>query len=282
MIVYFNGEFLEKEKVNISPDDRGFLFADGIYEVIRWYGSYYFAFDEHIARLARSLSEIKIIMAKMPDFRSIANRLVTENNAEGKDALLYFQITRGVAKRNHPFPSPAVMPTIYMALTQFQPIETMKTSGVSAISLNDERWSRCDIKSVALLPNILAKQTAVEKECYEAILVRNGNVTEASHSNVFGVRGGTLITHPDSGFVLPGIARKVLLQLCIQAGIPFELSPIHASELDKLDELFVTNTSGEVVGVVKLDGKTIGKGVPGPLTLKLNELFVAYRESRRS
>ncbi len=282
MIVYFNGFFIDKDKVAISPDDRGFLFADGIYEVVRWYRSYFFAFDEHMARLNRSLGEIRIDLNEKPDFFSIAMNLVKENDLMGKDAILYFQITRGVAKRNHPFPGPSVKPTLYIALSAFQPASELRVDGIKAISLPDERWSRCDIKSVALLPNILAKQTAIESGAYEAVLVRNGNITEASHSNVFGVRADTIITHPDSGFVLPGIARKVTFELCKDLGIHVELTPIRFTELEYLDELFITNTSGEVLGITTLDGINVSGGQPGKITNKLNEAFITYREARKS
>jgi len=282
MIVYFNGSLIDKNKVAISPDDRGFLFADGIYEVVRWYRSYFFAFDEHMSRLARSLNEIRIEFAEKPDFFSIAMNLVKENDLQGQDAVLYFQITRGAAKRNHPFPDASVKPTVYISLSAFQPSSDMRKDGIKAISLPDERWSRCDIKSVGLLPNILAKQTAVERGAYEAILIRKGNVTEASHSNVFGVRGSTIVTHPDSGFVLPGIARKVSLELCKDIGLSVDLTPISESELRQMDELFITNTSGEVLGITYLDGKPVSGGRPGKITNRLNDAFIEYREKRKS
>jgi D-alanine transaminase len=282
MIVYYNGSFIEKDKVVISPDDRGFLFADGIYEVVRWYGSYFFGFDEHMARLKRSLNEIRIQLNNPPDYYSVALKLVEENQLAGKDAILYFQITRGVAKRNHGFPHPTVSPTIYIALSEFQPSSELRHEGIQAITLPDERWSRCDIKVVGLLANILAKQTAIEKGAYEAILIRNGNITEASHSNVFAVRSGIVYTHPDSGFVLPGIARKVTLDLCNKIGIPVELSPISASEIDYMDEFFITNTSGEILGITSLNGRIVGKGKPGEITRKLNDAFIEYRQSRKS
>jgi D-alanine transaminase len=279
MIVYFNGSFIEKEKVAISPDDRGFVFADGIYEVVRWYRTYFFAFSDHMLRLSRSLGEIRIELAEKPDFFEIAMRLVKENNLTGQDAVLYFQITRGAAKRNHPFPETSVKPTVYIALSPFLPSSEMRFQGIKVISLPDERWSRCDIKTVGLLPNILAKQKAVESNAYEAILIRNGKVTEASHSNVFGIKAGTLYSHPDSGYVLPGIARKITLTICRGLGIPVELSPIPADELDHMDELFITNTSGEILGITHLDGKLVSGGVPGKLTNKLTDAFISYREA---
>jgi D-alanine transaminase len=282
MIVYFNGAFIEKEEVVIKPDDRGFLFADGIYEVVRWYGSYFFGFSEHMERLKRSLKEIRIELNDWPDFYSIASNLTNVNSLTGKDAILYIQITRGVAKRNHGFPDPTVSPTVYATLSEFQPSSESRHTGIYAITLPDERWSRCDIKTVALLANVLAKQTAIEKGAHEAILIRNGNITEASHSNVFGVRNGVVFTHPDSGFVLPGIARKIVLELCKKTGIRVELRPVSASEIESMDEFFITNTSGEVLGITFLDGKKIGNGKPGVITTKLNEAFIQYRESRKS
>jgi D-alanine transaminase len=282
MIVYYNGSFVEKDKVSISPDDRGFLFADGIYEVMRWYGSYFFGFIEHMDRLERSLKEIRIELNEWPDFFSIASNLVLKNGLKGKDALLYIQITRGVAKRTHGFPEPRVRPTVYITLSEFIPSLEHKNQGINAITLPDERWSRCDIKAVGLLANVLAKQTAIEKGAYEAILVRNGNITEAAHSNVFAVRAGCIITHPDSGYVLPGIARKIVLKLCAELAIPVELSPIRASEIQDLDEFFISNTSGEILAVTSLDARIIGNGKPGKITSKLSDAFIQYRESRKS
>lgn len=282
MLVYYNGSFIEKEQVSISPDDRGFLFADGIYEVVRWYGSYFFGFDEHMARLKRSLNEIRIELNDWPDFYSVALKLVKENQMSGKDGILYFQVTRGIAKRNHGFPNPKVSPTVYVTLTEFKPASEYRDSGIKAITLPDERWCRCDIKAVGLLPNVLAKQAAIEKGAYEAVLIRNGNITEASHSNVFAVEDGTIITHPDSGFVLPGIARKILLEICRQIEIPVELRPISASEIEDMNEFFITNTSGEILAITNLDGKIIRDGIPGQVTRKLTHAFIQYRESRRS
>jgi len=282
MIVYFNGHFIPKEKVSISPDDRGFLFADGIYEVVRWYGSYFFGFSEHMDRLKRSLNEIHIELNEWPDFYSLALELVKENELEGRDAILYIQITRGVAKRNHGFPDPKVNPTVYACISEFQPSSEQKLIGIKTITLPDERWSRCDIKTVGLLPNILAKQAAIEKGAYEAILIRNGNITEAAHSNVFAVRDGLVITHPDSGFVLPGIVRKISLELCQKIGIPVELNPINSSEIEYMDEFFITNTSGEILAVTNLDGKSFRNGFPGEITRKLSDAFIQYRESRKS
>lgn len=282
MIVYFNGYFIAKEKVAISPDDRGFLFADGIYEVVRWYGSYFFGFSEHMDRFKRSLNEIHIELDEWPDFYSLALKLVKENDLEGKDAILYIQITRGVAKRNHGFPDPKVSPTVYASLSEFKPSVDQMRAGIKAITLPDERWSRCDIKAVSLLPNILAKQAAIEKGAYEALLIRNGNITEATHSNVFAVRDGLVITHPDSGFVLPGIVRKISLELCQKIGIHVDLSPINSSEIEYMDEFFITNTSGEIVAVTRLDGRPIRNGFPGEITRKLSDAFFQYRESRKS
>lgn len=282
MLVYFNGAFIEKDQVVISPDDRGFLLADGIYEVVRWYGSFFFGFNEHMVRLKRSLNEIRIVMDNWPDFYSLALKLVQVNHLKGKDGILYIQITRGIAKRTHGFPDPKVSPTVYIALSEFQPASEFRQTGIKAITLPDERWSRCDIKAIGLLANVLAKQTALENDAFEAIFIRNGNITEAAHSNVFAVRAGTIITHPDSGFVLPGIARKICLELCKQTGIPVELTPIKVSDIELMDEFFITNTSGEILAVTSLDRRIIGNRMPGKVTIKLTEAFIRYRESRKS
>ncbi len=282
MKVYFNGSFVEKNEVHISPDDRGFYFADGIYEVARWYGGYFFAMKEHLDRMHRSLREIKIGFEREPDVQAIADQLVNLNGLSSKPALLYLQITRGAVKRVHLFPDPPVPPTVYIAVSEFTPSDNAMAKGISVITLPDERWSRCDIKSIGLLPNILAKQTAHERGAQEAFLLRNGLITEGTHSNIFGIRNGKLVTHPDSPFILPGITRKIVLDLCPEIGLSIDFTAIAEADIHLMDEWFITNTSGEVVPVTFVNGQPVGTGEPGQITMLLRNTFIRYREKRRS
>jgi D-alanine transaminase len=276
MKVFFNGDYLEKDQVSVSPDDRGFVFADGVYEVMRWYGDHFLGFALHQKRLLRSLAEVRIDWPEGYKLEVIASELVRLNELQKQDALFYLQVTRGAAKRNHVFPVPAVIPTVYATTMAFTPNSPAVESGIGVISQPDERWLRCDIKSIALLPNILAKQKASEAGAQEAILIRNGIFTEGSHSNVFFVMKGIVYTHPESGAILSGITRKIAISLCRELSIPVVEKGFMASSLDQADEVFISNTSGEIISVVTMDGKPVSGGKPGILTRRLQEAFVNY------
>lgn len=270
-ISYFNGRFLQSEEIKISPDDRGFLFAEGIYEVVRWYGGFFFDIESHLVRLKRSLGEIKISWDEAGSFPLIATGLIEKNNLENEEALVYIQVTRGAARRTHAFPSPPVSPTVYSFARRFNPGK--KEQAIGVMLADDIRWSRCDIKSVALLPNTMLFQEALEKGFSECAFVRNGNITECSHSNIFFVSGETLFTHPVSPFILAGITRKNILSIAAREGIPCNEEPIPATSIAKIDEAFISNTSGEITPVIRIDDIVIGKGVPGPVTIRLQEKF---------
>ena len=272
-IAYFNGRYLPKENVNISPDDRGFLFAEGIYEVIRWYEGFFYDMDGHLARMKRSLKEILISWTEEDSFPVIARELVRLNNLGKSSALVYLQVTRGSAKRSHAFPSPPAEPTVYAFAREFVPENKGKESGVGVMLKDDIRWSRCDIKSIALLPNTLCYQEALDKGFFECAFVRNGVITECSHSNIFFVTRGILFTHPESGYILPGITRKNIIRVARKTGIPVIEEAVTEKMLRNMQEAFITNTSGEITPVITIDSMTVGEGIPGPVTRTIKERF---------
>lgn len=272
-ISYFNGTFLPKEQIHISPDDRGFLFADGIYEVVRWYEGTFYDMAGHLARLKRSLREIRVEWPDADSFPEIARELILRNELQKRPTLVYLQVTRGAAKRAHAFPSPAVNPTVYAFARGFHPEKELIAKGIGAILRKDPRWTRCDIKSVSLLPNILSFQEAREADCYECIFSRDGVITECAHSNVFFVIGETLITHPESEFVLSGITRRNILRLAREEDIQVVEEGLQESRLDEITEAFITNTSFEIAPVISINKKPVGDGKPGPVTMLLREKF---------
>ena len=275
MIVYFNGQFMSKEAVCISPDDRGFLFADGVYEVIRAYNGALFHADLHFARLQRSMSELRIPVPDLGVLEAACVELLARNALLETDARLYLQITRGVAPRTHIFPDPPPTPTVYITAGDIQPPTREWETGIKVILTPDIRWARCDIKALMLLPNILASQEAHEQGAWEAILVRNGVVMEGSHTTVCGIFDGALVTAPVTNNILGGVTREVILKACRELGIPIKEFPIFENELPRAQELMILGTTTEVMPVVQVDDWFVGDGKPGPLTRKLQR---AYRE----
>lgn len=270
---FFNGNFIPKDEVRISPDDRGFLFADGIYEVVRWYRGFFYDMEGHMSRLKRSMREIRIEWPEADSFPSVATDLIEKNDLGEKPSLVYLQVTRGAAKRTHAFPTQAVSPTVYVFAWSFRPESELIGKGIRVMITKEPRWNRCDIKSVSLLPNILSFQEAVENGCMECIFVRDGIVTECAHSNVFFVSGNVLYTHPESNHILSGITRKNVLRIARQSGIPVSEIPLPESSLNKISEAFITNTSFEVAPVITIGDKVVGKGIPGPVTTLLRSKF---------
>jgi len=272
-IAYFNGAYIPKDDVRISPDDRGFLFAEGIYEVVRWYEGFFYDMEGHLARMKRSLRETLIQWPEADSFPLLARELIRLNNLEKSSALVYLQVTRGAAKRTHSFPAPPVSPTVYAFARDFIPENAGKESGTGIMLREDIRWGRCDIKSVALLPNTLCFQEAVSKGFSECAFVRDGIITECSHSNIFFVEKGILFTHPESVHVLSGITRKNIIRVARKAGIPVKEEAVSKKKLGKVQEVFITNTSGEIIPVTKIDNLVIGGGKPGPVTRIIRERF---------
>jgi D-alanine transaminase len=263
---YFNGKLLPKDEIKISPDDRGFLFADGIYEVVRWYEGFFYDMNSHMTRLKRSLRELRINWSDADSFPPFAGELIKINKLENQQAMVYLQVTRGAARRSHNFPSPEVPPTVYANAWGFMPNDKLKETGIKVMLKEDIRWSRCDIKSVALLPNTISFQEAYENGMKECIFVRNGLITEGSHSNIFFVINGTLFTHPESNYILSGITRKNILRIAQEAGINIREEAIQENRIRFIQEAFISNTSAEVTPVTELGGNTLGDGVPGPVT----------------
>ena len=274
-IAYLNGKFIPKNEISISPDDRGFLFADGIYEVVRWYEGFFYDMTSHVTRLKRSLRELRINWDGADLLSSIANDLIKLNKLESQQAMVYFQVTRGAAMRTHSFPSPEVSPTVYANAWGFVPDTQSIESGIKVMLKEDIRWSRCDIKSIALLPNTISFQEAFENGMKECIFVRNGMITEGSHSNIFFVIDGTLFTHPESNFVLSGITRKNILRIAQESGIKIREEAVQENRIRFIKEAFITNTSAEVTPVIDLGGNTLGEGLPGPVTKIIHEKFDA-------
>ena len=271
--VYLNGQFIPRDQATISPDDRGFLFGDSIYEVTRWYGGYFLDLPAHAARLRRSLKETLIDWEDSARFEDISGELISRNDLGGDCAIVYFQVTRGVAPRTHAFPKPAVKPTVY-GYAKRHSIDTLACErGVGLWLVPDPRWNRCDIKSTALIANILPYQAAHDKGFAEVCFVRNGFVTEGAHSNIFFVRDGTLYTHPESNDILSGITRKIIIALAAEHEIPLTEEAVAVDMIPYMHEALICNTTGEIVPVVKISDQVIGNGIPGPVTRNLQQLF---------
>jgi len=273
MIVYFNGRFIPKEEVKISPDDRGFVFADGIYEVVRSYRGRFFEFEAHLKRLIRSLREIHISFAESESLRDICEALIRDNDLKEGDATVYIQITRGAAPRKHTFPDKTTRSTVYISASAFQPPEENWKNGIKAVLVPDIRWSRCDIKATALLSNVLANQRAYQNHAQEALFVRDGAITEGSHTNFCAVFDGQLVTFPESNYILSGITRGVILKLCREIEIPFREFPVFEKDLKRADECMILGTTTEVTPVIQVDEWKVGDGTPGPVTMKLQKAF---------
>jgi len=271
--VYLNGQFINSDQAKISPDDRGFLLSDGIYEVVRWYGGYFLDLEGHTARLRRSLKETRIEWEENGLFGELSTELIHRNGLGGECAIVYFQVTRGAAPRTHAFPSPPVKPTVY-GFARRQSIDTLACErGVAIWLVADPRWARCDIKSTALLANILPYQEAHDRGFAEVCFVRNGFVTEGAHSNIFFVRDGALYTHPESNEILSGITRKIIIGIAAEHGIPVVEEAVASDMIPYMHEAFICNTTGEVVPVLKISDQVIGEGSPGTVTRRVLALF---------
>jgi D-alanine transaminase len=271
-IAYFNGRYLPKDEVRLSPEDRGFLFGDGVYEVIRSYEGKLFALEAHLARMRFGLCELGINGVDVEELGEVAAELVRRNALAQGDATVYLQVTRGAAPRTHFFPDPPVPPTVYAQAGRFTP-KGDPAHGIATITVPDVRWARCDIKTVQLLPNCLANQRARASGAQEALFVRDGVVLEGSHSSLFFVFGEEVRTAPKNNYILPSITRDVVLMSCRAAGIPARETPVFVHELPRATEAFLAGTTVEVMPIVRVDGTPVGGGRPGPVTRRLQELF---------
>jgi D-alanine transaminase len=276
MLVYLNGRVLEKASAAVSVDDRGFLFGDGVYEVIRVCDGRPFEAGAHLGRLAAGVAALEIPglpPGELPGLLHVALELVERNALARGDATIYVQVTRGAAPRTHAFPPASTPATIYIATAPLTRPHALHEHGAAAITTPDVRWARCDIKSVNLLPNVLAKQQAVQAGAAEAIFVRDGAITDAASSNVFAVIDDELRTPPLTNYLLPGVTRRVVLDLAAELGLAVREQPIFVRDLPRAAELFVTATTVDVLPVRQLDGRAIGAGVPGPITRRLQAAF---------
>ena len=269
MTVYVNGAYLDRAAARVPVDDRGFLFGDGVYEVTRAVNGQLFAWERHLRRLARGLEALSIVL---PDVRllEVSEHLLEENALETGDATVYLQITRGVAERRHHFPPPGTAPTVFLSASRLVVPDELRARGAAAITTADLRWERCDLKTVNLLPNVLAKQQAVAAGAFEALLVRDGIVTEGASSNLFAVIAGKLHTHPPTHRILAGITREVVLELAAELAIPVVLEPITRAALSTASEVMITATTADVMPVVSVDGSRVGDGRPGGVARRLH------------
>jgi D-alanine transaminase len=267
-----NGKIIDRSEAKVDVEDRGYQFGDGVYEVIRVYNGKMFTLVEHINRFVKSAESIGISLPfSSSQLTEMLEELLMKNNLQMGN--IYMQVTRGTAPRNHLFPTKNVTPTLVAyTIKGVRPLENLK-SGVKSILTEDIRWLRCDIKSLNLLGNLLAKQKASEQGCFEAIQHRGQDVTEGSSSNIFIVKNGTVITHESNHFILKGITKDVILNLCTKNNIPVEERTFSLAELEEAEEVFLSSTTAEVMPVIEIDGKKIRSGIPGPITGKLQDLF---------
>jgi len=273
MICFFNGQFLELSEIKVSPFDRGFLFADGVYESIRTYNKKLFRYEDHLARLRRSLKETRIEFKEINTLENIIYELMIKNDIED-EAVAYLQITRGSAiPRTHSFPQEKISPSIFISVQNLKENLEEQIKGIKVILQEDVRWLRCDIKSTSLLPVVLASQKATEENAAEAILVRDGLITEGTHTNFFAIKNETVYTAPKSRLILEGITRKVVLEFCDKFKIDYREEFIEKDELKSFDEFFITSTTKEITPVTEIDYWKINQGNPGKITMSLQSLF---------
>ncbi len=277
-IVYLNGRFLPLEEARISVLDRGFLFGDGVYEVIPAYGGRLFRLDEHLSRLESSLDQVRIRPPLIhQEWQTILNRLLPDD----RDRSVYLQVARGVAeKRDHAMPAKST-PTVFAMSSELDPPYDVH-AGVGAITLDDTRWKLCQIKAITLLANILLRQEALDRNCAEAILIRDGVVSEGAASNVFAVIDDVLVTPPKSHDLLPGITRDLVLELAHANAIEAREETISAEALPFADEIWLTSSTREILPVVELNGKCVGDGAAGPVWRRMYGIYQAYKQLLRS
>jgi D-alanine transaminase len=273
---YLNGEFLPLAEARIPVLDRGFIFGDGVYEVIPVYSRRPFRLPEHLRRLQHSLDAIRL---GNPLTDAEWTRLIHElvGRHSGEDQSVYLQVTRGVARRDHAFPKEG-KPTVFMMSSPLvTPPREQLEQGVPCITATDFRWLKCDVKSVSLLGNCLLRQLAADAGAVEVVLFRDGFLTEASASNVLVVRNGKLLAPPKNHLILPGITYDVVLELAAAKGTAIELRAIAEQEVRSADELWVTSSSKEVLAVATLDGRPVGNGRPGPLFRTVHQAFQEFK-----
>jgi len=272
MTVYFNDKYIPHDEVKVSPFDRAFLFSDGVYEALRTYNNKFFRWDDHLKRLKYSLKELGINFNDFDRFKNIFTELADINNIK-TDYSVYLQISRGVSfPRTHHYED-NLLPNVFSFVKPIKDNSKELTNGVKVILEKDLCWLRCDIKSTSLLPSVIANQNAIRNNAYEAILFRDDSITEGSHTNFFAVKNNEIFTAPLSNYILNGITRKVVLELCKENKIDFFEEPININKLKDYDEFFITGTTTEVTPVIQIDDWIVGDGKPGSITLKIQGLF---------
>jgi len=276
--VYLDGKFLPPEQARVSVFDRGFIFGDGVYEVIPVFGGRLFRLPHHLARLDASLAAIRLRNPHTTEeWKTIFTRLMAEHGTS--DQSIYLQITRGVAPRDHAFP-PDPVPTVfvYAQPLKYPPAEQL-TQGVMAVTTDDIRWQRCDIKAIALLANALLRQQAIEQGAVEAILLRDGVVTEGAASNIFIVSGDCLVTPPKGPYILPGITRDLVVEIARTKKIACEEKAVGIEALRTADEVWLTSSTKEILPITRIDGRPVGTGKPGPMHARIFTLYKEYKQA---
>ena len=275
-MVFLNGKFMPVEEARVPVLDRGFIFGDGVYELIPVYSRVPFRMDEHLARLERSLAAVRIRNPhSRAEWRDILLEVIRKQAFE--DQGIYFQVTRGVARRDHAFPKDAVPTVFVMSNPLVNPPQELVERGAAAVTAADDRWLHCDIKSISLIGNCLLRQVSADAGAIETILFRDGRLTEASASNVFVVKGGVILSPPKSNLILPGITYDVIAELAQGAGLPMEFRDVGEAEVRGAAEIWVTSSSKEVLAITTLDGKPVGSGKPGPVFDKMYKLYQEFK-----
>jgi D-alanine transaminase len=277
-IIYLNGAFMPLEEARVPVLDRGFIFGDGVYEVVPVYSRHPFRLAEHLRRLQNSLDGIRLANPLSDaEWTRLTHELV-ERNA-GDDQSIYYQITRGAAKRAHEFPKVVTQTVFMMSNPLVTPPREQIEQGVACITATDFRWLKCDLKSVSLLGNCLLKQMAVDAGAAEVVMFRDGYLTEASASNVFIVRNGVLLAPPKNHLILPGITYDVVIEIANASGIALELREVSEHEVRTADEIWVTSSTKEVLAVTALDDKPVGTGKPGALFRRMHALYQEFKQT---
>lgn len=277
MSVYLNGQFMPLAEAKVPVLDRGFVFGDGVYELVPVYSGKPFRLDDHLRRLQTSLDGIRLANPYgIEAWRELILRLI--ESQDFTDQSVYIQVTRGVAPRDHAFPK-GVSPTVFIfAQPLVSATPEQKAAGVCAVTAVDNRWMRCDIKAISLLANILLRQQAVEADCAEAVMLRDGFLTEGAASNIFLVKDGVLLVPPPSNLMLTGITYDLVLELAAANGIPHQVRNISEAEVRAADELWMTSSTKEIMPIVKLDGVAVGAGVPGPMARRMDALYQIFKQ----
>ncbi len=276
MIVYLNGQFLRIEEAKISVLDRGFIYGDGVYELIPVYRRRPFRLSQHLVRLQHSLDGIRLANPHSDaEWTTIVNELIARQPFD--DQGVYFQVTRGVAKRDHTFPAGVAATVFMMSNPLVTPTAEQVEKGVAVVTADDNRWQRCDLKTISLVGNVLMRQLAADAGAVETVMFRDGNLTEASASNVLVVIRGVIVAPPKGNLILPGITYGAAYEFAREAGLPFEIRSVSRAEVLVADEMWLSSSTKEVIAVTTMDGRPFASGTPGPVFRKMHALFQAHK-----